>query len=69
MVIAAVFYLFFATQIAAAGHRLGNFGPLAALLYPAHLAVFLFVLVRASVFAATGRGVLWKGRALAPGGR
>lgn len=66
-VIATVFYLFFATQIAAAGHRLGNFGPVAALFYPVHLAVFLFVLVRAVVFAATGRSVRWKGRALTPG--
>ncbi|MFW6261038.1 MAG: glycosyltransferase family 2 protein [Spirochaetota bacterium] len=65
-VIATVFYLFFASQIAAAGHRLGNFGPLAALLYPVHLAAFLFVFARAIVLAATGRSVRWKGRALHP---
>ena len=67
LVVAAVFYVFFATQIAAAGHRLGSFGSLAALLYPVHLAVFLFVVVRAVVLAATGRSVRWKGRALHPG--
>ncbi len=66
-VTASVFYVFFATQIAATGHRLGNFGPLAAVLYPVHLAAFFFVLARAVLFAATGRSVRWKGRALHPG--
>lgn len=68
VVIAIVFYSFFAIQLAAAGRRLGNFGPFAALLYPVHLAVFFFVLARALAFAATGRNVRWKGRALRPGG-
>ena len=63
-VIAVVFYTFFAIQFAAAGHRLGNFGPLPALLYPIHVLVFLFVLARSTLLAVTGRSVSWKGRDL-----
>jgi len=68
LVIAAVFYVFFAVQIAAAGRRLGNFGPLSALFYPVHLVVFLFVLARAVALSLTGRAVRWKGRDLSARG-
>ncbi|MFW6289037.1 MAG: glycosyltransferase family 2 protein [Spirochaetota bacterium] len=64
LVIALVFYTFFAIQFAAAGHRLGNFGPLPALIFPVHLFVFLFVLARSLLLAVTGRNVRWKGRDL-----
>lgn len=66
LVVSSVFYIFFAIQLAAAGHRLGRFGPLPGLLYPIHLLVFLAVLLRASVLAVTGRNVQWKGRTLHP---
>jgi 4,4'-diaponeurosporenoate glycosyltransferase len=68
LVVSLVFYVFFAIQVAAAGRRLGNFGLLAALSYPVHLAVFLFVLVRASALSLTGRTVRWKGRELSTDG-
>jgi 4,4'-diaponeurosporenoate glycosyltransferase len=64
LVIALVFYTFFAIQFAAAGHRLGNFGPLPALFFPVHLVLFQFVLARALFLAVTGRSVRWKGRDL-----
>lgn len=64
LVVATVFYTFFVIQIAAAGERLGNFGPLPALFFPIHLAVFLLVLLRASALAVVGRNVQWKGRRL-----
>jgi len=64
LVISVVFYTFFAIQFAAAGHRLGNFGPLPALFFPIHLLVFLFVLARSIFLAVTGRSVRWKGRDL-----
>jgi len=64
LVISVVFYTFFAIQFAAAGHRLGNFGPLPALFFPVHLLVFLFVLARSIFLARTGRSVRWKGRDL-----
>lgn len=67
VVAGTVFYVFFAVQIAAAGQRLGNFGPLVALFFPIHLSVFLFVLARAAVLAVTGRTVEWKGRTLHTG--
>ncbi len=66
LVIAVVFYTFFAIQFAAAGRKVGNFGLLPALFYPIHLLVFLFVLARARVLAMTGRNVQWKGRSLQP---
>jgi glycosyltransferase involved in cell wall biosynthesis len=66
LVISSVFYIFFAIQFAAAGHRLGRFGPLSALFYPIHLLVFLAVLLRASLLAVSGRNVQWKGRTLHP---
>jgi hypothetical protein len=56
-------------QTAAAGARLGNFGPLPAFFFPVHLAVFLSVLLRASVLAASGQNVRWKGRRLDPESR
>lgn len=67
LVVATVFYTFFVIQIAAAGARLGNFGPMPALFFPFHLAVFLAMLVRAAVLAVSGRNVRWKGRSLEPG--
>ena len=66
LVVALVFYTFFVIQTASAGERLGNFGPLPAIFFPLHLAVFLFVLLRAVVLALSGRNVRWKGRRLDP---
>lgn len=66
IVVASVFFIFFAIQFAAAGRRVGNFGFLPALFYPIHLFLFLYVLLRASVLAVTGRNVQWKGRSLHP---
>ena len=68
-VVATVFYTFFVIQIAAAGERLGNFGPLPALFFPIHLSVFLLVLLRAAALAVVGRNVQWKGRRLDPESR
>ncbi len=62
--IAALCYLAVAVQVGVHLRRLGSFGPVVAVLYPAALALFLMVLARSFVLTY-GRGrVSWKGRSV-----
>ncbi|MFP5322018.1 MAG: glycosyltransferase [Acidimicrobiia bacterium] len=60
---AAGLYLAVALQVWWAARKVGRFGPLTALAFPALLAVFLAVFARSAVATALGR-VSWRGRRL-----
>ena len=58
----------YVAQLRALLSRLGNFGILTALLYPAHILFFAGVFLRSIATAAVGGTVAWKGRRVRPRG-
>ena len=58
----AGFYLLYAGQLLWMYRRIGSFGPQSALLFPVHLAFFMFVFLRSLVLTFLVKRVSWKGR-------
>lgn len=66
LAVAGGLYAVMAAQVFVAGRRLGHFGPVSGLVYPAALLVFLIVVGRVAILAVAGREVSWKGRPVSP---
>ena len=61
----ALLYLLYAAEVLWMVRRVGNFGVLTALSYPAHLLFFVFVFARSLFLTLIVRAVTWSGRRIA----
>ena len=62
-------YPLIAVQVWILGRRAGTMHPIAALVFPVLVVVFVVVFVRSAAMVLLGRGVRWKGRDVDPRGR
>lgn len=58
-------YVLSVVQVLMISRKCGNFGPLSALLYPLHVAVFVVVAAGSAVRSAVIGSVVWRGRTIA----